>query len=163
MSAVVLTPRQVLTRVGKDAHAKRDVAYLVQDRQREVALLATLAHPHLLRCHGCGEAALGRPFAVLDLVEGTVMDALRLREPKPSAKRDAARRWPAAERLRLCCELADALACGSAWDSCSLDARRGGAVRTKWTPSTRIEAGRPQVPAHERAARVLGGAPGRET
>ena len=40
VSAVVLTPRQVLTRVGKDAHAKRDVAYLVQDRQREVAILA---------------------------------------------------------------------------------------------------------------------------
>ena len=79
---------------------------------REVALLARLRHPNLLRCHGCGAAAGGRPFCVLDLLEGTVSEILNTAAcgTNPRDKRRVDRKWPVLERLRLCCELAGALA-----------------------------------------------------
>ncbi|KAH8059635.1 protein kinase [Aureococcus anophagefferens] len=95
---------------------KKDVAVIqrgeVRCFAREVALLGQLAHPNLLKCHGCGAGPQGRPFCVLDLIEETVFEALRLGEcaTSPPARRAVSKVWPSDSRYRLAAELADALA-----------------------------------------------------
>ena len=94
---------------------KKDVAVIQREVRcfaREVALLGQLAHPNLLKCHGCGAGPQGRPFCVLDLIEETVFEALRLGEcaTSPPARRAVSKVWPSDSRYRLAAELADALA-----------------------------------------------------
>jgi serine/threonine-protein kinase len=43
--------------------------------EREIALVATLQHPNTIRVTDCGTTDDGRPFLVMELLEGTALDA----------------------------------------------------------------------------------------
>lgn len=94
---------------------KREIAAIEREARcfaREVALLRQLSHKHLLRCHGCGAGPESRPFCLLELIEETVFEALRLGEcsSSPPAARGVRAAWNDADRFRLAFELAEALA-----------------------------------------------------
>jgi hypothetical protein len=82
---------KALTLAGDEAFAARF--------QREARILAGLAHPHIVACHQAGIAPDGRPFLVMEFVDG------------PDLKRHIAAHGPVApdEAARLVAEVAEGL------------------------------------------------------
>lgn len=82
---------KALTLVGDEAFAARF--------QREARILAGLSHPHIVACHQAGIAPDGRPFLVMEFVDG------------PDLKRHIAAHGPLApaEAARLVAEVAEGL------------------------------------------------------
>ena len=62
----------------KEEHRGRDLA--IKDLRNEIAIMARLAHPGVLRVRGVGEASPGRPFLILERLT-TVLAAVL---PKPA-------------------------------------------------------------------------------
>ena len=58
---------------------------LVKRIEREIAILRTLEHPHIVRCHGSGHLPDGRIYLVLDWLEGS--DLADFKETAPMTLR----------------------------------------------------------------------------
>lgn len=78
--------------------------------EREVNLLARLAHPHINNVIGIGEMTK-LPCAMLEWCSSDVHKALRLRDQgvNPHARAAAVKEWPSVDRIRLAWELASAM------------------------------------------------------
>ncbi|KAJ8607552.1 hypothetical protein CTAYLR_009496 [Chrysophaeum taylorii] len=78
--------------------------------EREVNLLARLAHPHINNAIGIGEVERS-PAAVLEWCDSTVSSSLRLKDitRDPTQREGVVGHWPSLDRIRLAAELASAM------------------------------------------------------